>query len=243
MPITPAAMPQHGVTTSRKEGSDDDRRDAAATSPPATTDATTASHATGRRLPRSQISLVSPRSFVIVLSRSQPVSYHSRGRSRWSQFYIMHDATPSHPTAPISSASSASSRTLAGIAALLVAYAAAAAFGWPQYGRDLLVQAQATPHAAHEPAAHDGAHAADAGDAVGISTSPPILTVLPFALLPVLAVQTRLSATLAIPLLALPMAAATGSPNKVDTTLDTAVARGARFVLEVPVAPRAGRDE
>ena len=105
----------------------------------------------------------------------------------------MRDATPSHPTAAESSvvgssgaesaASSASSRTLAGIAALLVAYTAAAAFGWPQHGRDLLVQAQAAPHAAQEPAAHDAAHPPAAGDASGISTSPPTLTVLPFALL------------------------------------------------------------
>ena len=97
----------------------------------------------------------------------------------------MHDATPSHPTAPSSSASASSaaassSRTLAGIAALLVAYAAAAAFGWPQHGRDLLVQAQATTHTTHEAAAHDAAHGHDAG---GGTTSPPPLTVLPFALL------------------------------------------------------------
>lgn len=64
-----------------------------------------------------------------------------------------------------------------------MAYAAAAAFGWPQHGRDLLVQAQAAPHAAHEPAALDAAHPPAAGDAGGISTSPPTLTVLPFALL------------------------------------------------------------
>ena len=104
----------------------------------------------------------------------------------------MHDSTPSHSTAPASSASgasasSATSRTLAGIAALMVAYAAAAVFGWPQHGRDLLVQAQAVPHAAHEQTGHDGApdhatgHAVD--HAAGTSTSPPPLTVLPFVLL------------------------------------------------------------
>jgi Na+/H+ antiporter NhaD/arsenite permease-like protein len=95
----------------------------------------------------------------------------------------MHDSAPSHPKAAASSASSASSRTLAGLAVLLAAYAAAAAFGWPQHGRDLLVQAQAAPHATHEPAAHDGAEAHAADDVGGVQTSPPPLTVLPFALL------------------------------------------------------------
>jgi hypothetical protein len=140
-------------------------------------------------LPRSQIAPVSTRSFVIVLSQSQPVSYHSCGGSRRNQFYIMHDAPPSHPTAAESSgvgssgaesaASSASSRTQAGIAALLVAYAAAAAFGWPQHGRDLLVQAQS----GHETVAQGEAHGPDAAVHGDVSTSPPPATVLPFAVL------------------------------------------------------------
>ena len=91
----------------------------------------------------------------------------------------MHDAPPSHRTAPESAALAGSSRTLAGIAALLVAYAAAVAFGWPQYGRDLLVQAQA----AHETEAHGEAHEPDAAAHGGVSTSPPPATVLPFAVL------------------------------------------------------------
>jgi Na+/H+ antiporter NhaD/arsenite permease-like protein len=91
----------------------------------------------------------------------------------------MHDTPPSHRTAPESAAIAASSRTLVGIAALLVAYAAAVAFGWPQYGRDLLVQAQA----AHETEAHGEAHGPDAAAHGGVSTSPPPATVLPFAVL------------------------------------------------------------
>jgi Na+/H+ antiporter NhaD/arsenite permease-like protein len=92
----------------------------------------------------------------------------------------MTDSTHSHPAAAGSSTASASARTLAGIAALLVAYAAAAVFGWPQHGRDLLVQAQAAPHGDH--AAGDN-HGAGDDHAAGISTAPPPLTVLPFALL------------------------------------------------------------
>jgi len=91
----------------------------------------------------------------------------------------MHDAPPLHRTAPESAAVAGSSRTLAGIAALLVAYAAAVAFGWPQYGRDLLVQAQA----AHETGAHGEAHGPNAAAHGGVSTSPPPATVLPFAVL------------------------------------------------------------
>jgi len=91
----------------------------------------------------------------------------------------MHDAPPSHRTAAESAAPAGPFRTLAGIAALLLAYAAAVAFGWPQYGRDLLVQAQA----AHEPQAHGEAHGTDAAAHAGVSTSPPPFTVLPFAVL------------------------------------------------------------
>jgi Na+/H+ antiporter NhaD/arsenite permease-like protein len=60
-----------------------------------------------------------------------------------------------------------------------VAYAAAVAFGWPQHGRDLLVQAQA----AHETGAHGESHGPDAPAHGGVSTSPPPATVLPFAVL------------------------------------------------------------
>jgi Na+/H+ antiporter NhaD/arsenite permease-like protein len=82
-----------------------------------------------------------------------------------------HNATAASPAA--------SRLPLAGIAIVLAAYAAAAWFGWPQHGRDLLVQAQAAGAAAH---ATDHAQAADhAHSAAG--TSPPVLTVLPFALL------------------------------------------------------------
>ena len=59
------------------------------------------------------------------------------------------------------------------IATALAAYAVAAALGWPQHGRDLLVQAQA----AHAPDHHPG----PGGDHA--ATSPPLPTVLPFALL------------------------------------------------------------
>ena len=62
---------------------------------------------------------------------------------------------------------------------MLVAYVAAVAFGWPQYGRDLLVQAQA----AHETEAHGEARGPDAAAHGGVSTSPPPATVLPFAVL------------------------------------------------------------
>jgi Na+/H+ antiporter NhaD/arsenite permease-like protein len=63
--------------------------------------------------------------------------------------------------------------TLFLIAAALAAYAVAAALGWPQHGRDLLVQAQAAHATDHHPAPAAG-HA---------TTSPPPATVLPFALL------------------------------------------------------------
>jgi Na+/H+ antiporter NhaD/arsenite permease-like protein len=88
----------------------------------------------------------------------------------------MHDSTSSQPNAPVSSASS---RTVAGIALLLAAYAAAAVFGWPQHGRDLLVRAQA----AHAAVGHDAGHGGEADAHAPVSTSPPPLTVLPFALL------------------------------------------------------------
>lgn len=70
----------------------------------------------------------------------------------------------------------ATGRLLAGLAVLLAVYAGAAAFGWPQHGRDLLVAAQAA-HEGHAGDAGSAAHAAHAG------TSPPVVTVLPFCLL------------------------------------------------------------
>ncbi|MFM8708013.1 MAG: sodium:proton antiporter, partial [Planctomycetia bacterium] len=100
----------------------------------------------------------------------------------------MHDSTSSQPTAAASPLpSAASSRTVAGIAILLAAYAAAAVFGWPQHGRDLLVRAQAA-HATggHDAADHSASHDAGHDDAAahaGPGTAPPPVTVLPFAVL------------------------------------------------------------
>jgi len=96
----------------------------------------------------------------------------------------MHEPKPHQTAAQASAAASAaarsaSSRAVAGIVILLVAYAAAAAFGYPQYGRDLLVRAQA----AHGLVADDQPHGHDDAGHGGINTSPPPLTVLPFALL------------------------------------------------------------
>ena len=92
----------------------------------------------------------------------------------------MHDSKPSLPVIPAFSASSAAStRAVVGIALLLAGYAAAALFGWPQHGRDLLVQAQA----AQGVAVHDDGPGHDAAAHGGMSTSPPPLTVLPFAVL------------------------------------------------------------
>jgi Na+/H+ antiporter NhaD/arsenite permease-like protein len=70
-------------------------------------------------------------------------------------------------------------RTLIGLVTLLAAYAAAAVAGWPQHGRDLIVQAQAAHEKAHADAEH--AHAEDGHAHAG--TAPPPLTVLPFVLL------------------------------------------------------------
>ena len=70
--------------------------------------------------------------------------------------------------------------TLYLIGAALAAYALAAVFGWPQYGRDLLVQAQAAHHAADHAPAPDAAHPPAADHA---AASPPLPTVLPFVLL------------------------------------------------------------
>jgi Na+/H+ antiporter NhaD/arsenite permease-like protein len=70
--------------------------------------------------------------------------------------------------------------TLFVIGAALAAYALATLFGWPQYGRDLLVQAQAAHHAPDHHPAPDAAHPPAADHA---SVSPPLPTVLPFVLL------------------------------------------------------------
>jgi len=109
----------------------------------------------------------------------------------------MHDLSSPHDPAG-STANPASSRTLRGIGLALAAYLVAAAAGWPQHGRDLLVAAQAghnagadahhgdnahpaheADHAAHDqpadPAHGDGHH--EAGPA------PPVAMVLPFAVL------------------------------------------------------------
>jgi hypothetical protein len=97
--------------------------------------------------------------------------------SREQDVQAMHDAH----TAP---AGDSTRRTLIAIAALLAAYAATAFAGWPQHGRDLIVQAQATHEKAHadagRPATEHG-HADDEHAHAG--TSPPPLTVLPFVLL------------------------------------------------------------
>ncbi|MFN5755548.1 MAG: sodium:proton antiporter [Planctomycetia bacterium] len=74
--------------------------------------------------------------------------------------------------------------TLIALAALLAAYAAAAVAGWPQPGRDLIVQAQAAHEKAHADAGHpatEHAHVEDEHAHAG--AAPPPLTVLPFVLL------------------------------------------------------------
>ncbi|MFM7520870.1 MAG: sodium:proton antiporter [Planctomycetota bacterium] len=79
-------------------------------------------------------------------------------------------------------AASGSAGVLAGLVAVLVAYAAAALIGWPQHGRDLIVAAQAAH--GHAPAA-DGDHGADHGSAAaaGHAVAPPLWTVVPFVAL------------------------------------------------------------
>jgi Na+/H+ antiporter NhaD/arsenite permease-like protein len=89
----------------------------------------------------------------------------------------MHDSTPDAVSTTASATPApTSARVAAGIALLLAGYAAAAVCGWPQHGRDLLLQAQA---AHHEPL-HDGpaGHTPAAG-----TTAPPLPLVLPFAAL------------------------------------------------------------
>ena len=93
----------------------------------------------------------------------------------------MHDL-PRHDHATGSASVSNSTRTLFGIGLAVAAYLVAAALGWPQHGRDLLVAAQAAHHD------HDAQHPADAADhhaddhhAAG--PAPPVATVIPFVIL------------------------------------------------------------
>ena len=81
-----------------------------------------------------------------------------------------------------SAASDSTARTLTGIALLLAAYVAAAVAGWPQHGRDLLVDAQAIHENAHPDDGQAAAHGRS--DEPGhAGNSPPPVTVLPFCLL------------------------------------------------------------
>ena len=115
----------------------------------------------------------------------------SPGPAVTSRTDAMHDL-PSHDAAHAAPATSGSARTLAGVGLALAAYLLAAAVGWPQHGRDLLVAAQAGHHAAdhggdHAPAAgdhapgHDDHGHADAHHAAG--AAPPLFTVIPFMVL------------------------------------------------------------
>jgi Na+/H+ antiporter NhaD/arsenite permease-like protein len=100
----------------------------------------------------------------------------------------MHDL-PKHsePTSRLS----ASALTLAGIGLALAGYAVAVLAGWPQYGRDLLVKAQAAHHAEpdqHPADAHDAhGHEADEHGAEAhhpaAGLAPPVFTVIPFGVL------------------------------------------------------------
>lgn len=88
-----------------------------------------------------------------------------------------------------SPASSSPTAALIGFGIALAAYAAAAAAGWPQYGRDLLVAAQAAHHEAHEdhaaaehvPAAAGHGETDDGGHSAG--GPPPAWAVIPFVVL------------------------------------------------------------
>jgi Na+/H+ antiporter NhaD/arsenite permease-like protein len=103
----------------------------------------------------------------------------------------MHDR-PSHAASNGGPTSSGSSRALVGIGLALAAYLVAAAVGWPQHGRDLLVAAQA----GHHPADHGGDHAPSAGEPAAAQdddhdhaahhaagAAPPLFTVIPFVIL------------------------------------------------------------
>jgi Na+/H+ antiporter NhaD/arsenite permease-like protein len=98
----------------------------------------------------------------------------------------MHDpispATEHRSSSP--SSERQSRRVLLGIVCLLAGYAAAALAGWPQHGRDLLVQGQAaheshdaSGHGADHPVGPAADHAADHGPA---PLAPPPAVVLPF---------------------------------------------------------------
>jgi Na+/H+ antiporter NhaD/arsenite permease-like protein len=75
--------------------------------------------------------------------------------------------------------STSPTRALFGFGLALAAYAAAAATGWPQYGRDLLVAAQAAHHAHDD--AHDASNDAHHDDTAG--SPPPPWAVVPFVVL------------------------------------------------------------
>ncbi|MFM7035451.1 MAG: sodium:proton antiporter [Planctomycetia bacterium] len=86
----------------------------------------------------------------------------------------MHDSH--HPACPAGGPSTA----LVGLAITLAAYVVAVLIGWPQHGRDLLVAAQASHHAAVDAAADSG-HAAH--EEAGHPVAPPPWVVLPFVAL------------------------------------------------------------
>jgi Na+/H+ antiporter NhaD/arsenite permease-like protein len=97
----------------------------------------------------------------------------------------MHDL-PSHDVSHRTPAASGSARTLATVGLALAAYLVAAALGWPQHGRDLLVAAQAGHHTADHGDDHDhgDAHGDDHDDTHGAAGSaPPLFTVVPFVVL------------------------------------------------------------
>jgi Na+/H+ antiporter NhaD/arsenite permease-like protein len=113
---------------------------------------------------------------LIVLSVSAGVSYdlitHDSEIGRHMHDTAHHSATHDSRVRP--------DPTLYLIGAALAAYALAVLFGWPQYGRDLLVQAQAAHHAGDHAPAPDAAHPPAADHT---AASPPLPTVLPFVLL------------------------------------------------------------
>ena len=81
-------------------------------------------------------------------------------------------------------APAASRLPLIGLAVAVVAYLGAAGLGYPQHGRDLLVQSQAAHH--ESPNHATNAHAADDAsghEAPGDAHAPPLAMVIPFAVL------------------------------------------------------------
>jgi len=101
-----------------------------------------------------------------MLSPSAADAYHLR---RTVSAHPAADALFMHDTHHSSPSASSSTPALLGIGILLAAYLVAAAFGWPQHGRDLLVAAQASHHDDHA-SHHAGA-------------APPPVAVLPFVML------------------------------------------------------------